>query len=95
MMSHLSKLFNDHLVRQISRPLIKVLLFAFPQTVWKFGSVLSVWSNDTGQRARDENHLQHERSQQQPAGKQSKRAAICVSSQMLLMLKMRLTFSAR
>lgn len=54
-----------------------------------------MWSNDTGQRARDENHLQHERSQQQPAGKQSKRAAICVSSQMLLMLKMRLTFSAR
>jgi hypothetical protein len=61
--------------------------------------MLSVRTDDTGQRARDANDIEHEserrRQQQQSTGKQSKHSALCVPSQVLLVLKMRLAFSSR
>jgi hypothetical protein len=59
--------------------------------------MFSVRTDDTGERACDENHLQHEseRSEQQHAGKQSKHSALCVPPEMLFVLKMWLTFGSR
>lgn len=69
------------------------------QTFWKLGRLFSVRTNDTSERACDANHLEREpergEQQQQHPGEQSKRPALRVPPEMLLLLKVWLSFSPR
>lgn len=68
------------------------------QTFRELGRLFRVRANDTSERICDANDFEREserREQQQHPGEQSKRSALCVPPQMLLLLKVRLPFSPR
>lgn len=67
------------------------------QTFRELGRLFRVRANDTSERTCDANDFEHEseRREQQHTGEQSKRSALCVPPEMLLLLKVRLSFSSR